>query len=81
MLQLDVAVLQFQNQKLTQKLETQKSEYMALENKFFQLKDGQRSNESMLMVVKKSWEKVAFTPFLLLLLSICLLVQIYNFIT
>ncbi|XP_028798888.1 E3 ubiquitin-protein ligase BRE1-like 1 isoform X2 [Neltuma alba] len=55
---LDIAVLQFQNQKLTQKLETQKLEYTALENKFFQLKDRQHSYDSMLMVVKKSWEQV-----------------------
>ncbi|KAK4270506.1 hypothetical protein QN277_023535 [Acacia crassicarpa] len=55
---LDIAVLQFQNQKLTQKLETQKLEYTALENKFFQLKDGQHPYDSMLTVVKKSWEQV-----------------------
>ncbi|XP_054781371.1 E3 ubiquitin-protein ligase BRE1-like 1 isoform X2 [Prosopis cineraria] len=55
---LDIAVLQFQNQKLTQKLETQKLEYTALENKFSQLKDRQRSYGSILTVVKNSWEQV-----------------------
>ncbi|MCI04102.1 E3 ubiquitin-protein ligase BRE1-like protein, partial [Trifolium medium] len=54
---LDIAVLQYQNQKLTQKLETQKLEYTALENKFSQLKERQQSYDSTLAVVKKSWEQ------------------------
>ncbi|WJX75960.1 ubiquitin-like modifier hub1 [Trifolium repens] len=55
---LDIAVLQYQNQKLTQKLETQKLEYTALENKFSQLKERQQSYDSTLAVVKKSWEQL-----------------------
>lgn len=55
---LDIAVLQYQNQKLTQKLETQKLEYAALENKFSQLKEKQQSYDSTLAVVKKSWEQL-----------------------
>ncbi|KAJ1421260.1 E3 ubiquitin-protein ligase, partial [Sesbania bispinosa] len=55
---LDVAVLQYQNQKLTQKLETQKLEYAALENKFSQLKERQQSYDSTLAVVKDSWEQM-----------------------
>ncbi|XP_027337937.1 E3 ubiquitin-protein ligase BRE1-like 1 isoform X2 [Abrus precatorius] len=53
---LDIVVLQYQNQKLTQKLEAQKLEYAAFENKFSQLKQRQRSYDSTLAVVKNSWE-------------------------
>ncbi|RDX94706.1 E3 ubiquitin-protein ligase BRE1-like 1, partial [Mucuna pruriens] len=55
---LDIVVLQYQNQKLRQKLETQKLEYAALENRFSQLKEGQKSYDSTLAVVKKSWEQL-----------------------
>ncbi|KAK7339260.1 hypothetical protein VNO77_19916 [Canavalia gladiata] len=55
---LDIVVLQYQNQKLTQKLETQKLEYAALENKFSQLKERQKSHDSTLAVVRKSWEQL-----------------------
>ncbi|XP_004492186.1 E3 ubiquitin-protein ligase BRE1-like 1 isoform X2 [Cicer arietinum] len=55
---LDIAVLHYQNQKLTQKLETQKLEYASLENKFSQLKERQQSYGSTLAVVKKSWEQL-----------------------
>lgn len=58
MMQLDITVLQFQNQKLTQKLETQKLERAALENKFSQLAEQQHLYDSTLTVVKKSWEQV-----------------------
>ncbi|KAK8630388.1 hypothetical protein V6N13_079184 [Hibiscus sabdariffa] len=53
---LDTAVLQFQNQKLVQKLEAQKVEYSTLENKFIQLKEKQKPYNSILKVVNKSWE-------------------------
>ncbi|KAK8486823.1 hypothetical protein V6N11_063159 [Hibiscus sabdariffa] len=53
---LDTAVLQFQNQKLLQKLEAQKVEYSALENKFIQLKEKQKRYDSTLKAVNKSWE-------------------------
>ncbi|MED6120827.1 ubiquitin-like modifier hub1, partial [Stylosanthes scabra] len=55
---LDIAVLQFQNQKLMQKLETQKLEHTALENKFSQLKERQQSYGSTLTLVKKNWEQL-----------------------
>ncbi|KAL1309314.1 hypothetical protein AAHE18_17G169300 [Arachis hypogaea] len=47
----------FQNQKLMQKLETQKLEHTALENKFSQMKERQQSYDSALTVVKKNWEQ------------------------
>ncbi|KAG8477332.1 hypothetical protein CXB51_030874 [Gossypium anomalum] len=53
---LDTQVLQFQNQKLLQKLEAQKVEYSAFENKFIQLKNKQKPYDSTLQVVNKSWE-------------------------
>ncbi|XP_025015584.2 E3 ubiquitin-protein ligase BRE1-like 1 isoform X2 [Ricinus communis] len=52
---LDTAVLQFQNQKLVQKLEAQKVEYSALENKYTQLKEKQQPYDSTLKAVNKSW--------------------------
>ncbi|GMJ15263.1 REDUCED DORMANCY 4, histone mono-ubiquitination 1 [Hibiscus trionum] len=55
-MQLDTAVLQFQNQKLVQKLEAQKVEYSTLENKFIQLKEKQKPYDSILKVVNKSME-------------------------
>lgn len=55
---LDAAVLQFQNQKLLQKLETQKVEINALEDRFCELKDKQQSYEKTLFVVNNSWEEL-----------------------
>ncbi|CAN0921819.1 E3 ubiquitin-protein ligase BRE1-like 1 [Linum grandiflorum] len=51
---LDAAVLQFQNQKLLQKLEAQKVEYSILESKYSKLKDRQQPYESTLNAVDKS---------------------------
>ncbi|KAJ4827632.1 hypothetical protein Tsubulata_008249 [Turnera subulata] len=52
---LDTAVLQFQNQKLLQKLEAQKVEYSALESKVSQLKDKLQPYDLTLKTVNKSW--------------------------
>lgn len=58
LLQLDAAVLRFQNQKLLQKLETQKVEINALEDRLCQLRDKQYSYEKTLAVVDNSWKEV-----------------------
>lgn len=55
---LDVAVLQFQNQKLTQQLEAQKVEFFALENKFQQLKEKQMNHNDTLAVVNTYWDRL-----------------------
>ncbi|CAA0842721.1 E3 ubiquitin-protein ligase BRE1-like 1 [Striga hermonthica] len=55
---LDATVLQFQNQKLLQKLETQKGEINALEDKFLLLKDKQKSHAKILSIVNNSWEEL-----------------------
>ncbi|XP_011621166.1 E3 ubiquitin-protein ligase BRE1-like 1 [Amborella trichopoda] len=55
---VDTAVLQYQNQKLFQQLEAQKSEFDALENKFRQLKEQQYDYDSTLKVVNRAWEKL-----------------------
>ncbi|XP_068634247.1 E3 ubiquitin-protein ligase BRE1-like 1 [Aristolochia californica] len=55
---LDTTVLQYQNQKLVQQLETQKVEYFLLEDKFHQLKDKQQAYDETLKVVNKSWKKL-----------------------
>lgn len=62
MMQHDAAVLQFQNQKLVQKLEAQKVEFSTLENKFLQLKEKQKPYDSTLEAVNKSWEAVRSCP-------------------
>lgn len=67
---LDITVLQYRNEKLIQKLETQKVEYLALENKFSQLKEKHQPYDSTLTVVNKSWEKVGLL-FLVVLLLPC----------
>ncbi|CAI0445893.1 unnamed protein product [Linum tenue] len=53
---LDTAVLQFQNQKLLQKLEAQKVEYCTSESKFSQLKEKQQPYDSILKAISKSWK-------------------------
>ncbi|XP_039035874.1 E3 ubiquitin-protein ligase BRE1-like 1 [Hibiscus syriacus] len=55
---LDTAVLQYQNQKLVQKLEAQKVEHSTLENKFIQLNEKQKQYDSILKVVNKSWDSL-----------------------
>ncbi|KAM7276194.1 hypothetical protein ACFE04_018060 [Oxalis oulophora] len=55
---LDAAVLQFQNQKLFQKLETQKLECSALESKVSHLKLSQQPLDSISKLVNNSWEKL-----------------------
>ncbi|PSS24116.1 E3 ubiquitin-protein ligase BRE1-like [Actinidia chinensis var. chinensis] len=56
---LDTAVLLYQNQKLVQKLEAQKVECIALENKFCQLKEKQQHYDETLAVVNEAWEQLA----------------------
>lgn len=55
---LDTVVLKFQNQKLVQKLESQKVECVALENKFSQLREKQLPYNKTLSVVDKSWDEL-----------------------
>ncbi|KAK9911102.1 hypothetical protein M0R45_035025 [Rubus argutus] len=55
---LDIAVLQYQNQKLLQKLETQKVEFSALQNELSQLKKKQVPYDSTVAVVNKSWKEL-----------------------
>lgn len=52
-------MLQFQNLKLVQKLEAQKVECTALENKYSQLRDKQLPYDNTLEVVHKAWEEVS----------------------
>lgn len=58
MIQLDTAVLQFQNLKLSQKLEAQQVECSILEDRLSKIKDKQLPFSSCLKTVHKSWEKV-----------------------
>ncbi|XP_071736096.1 E3 ubiquitin-protein ligase BRE1-like 1 [Rutidosis leptorrhynchoides] len=55
---LDTVVLKFQNQKLVQKLESQKVECVALENKFIQLREKQYPYNTTISVVDKSWDEL-----------------------
>ncbi|KAL9228837.1 hypothetical protein vseg_004374 [Gypsophila vaccaria] len=55
---LDTAVLMFQNQKLSQKLEAQKLEISTLGNKLSQRKEKQYSFDQVLTSVDNCWEKL-----------------------
>ncbi|XP_026662234.2 E3 ubiquitin-protein ligase BRE1-like 1 isoform X2 [Phoenix dactylifera] len=55
---LDVAVLQYKNQKLVEQLASQKVEYLALENKHNQLKEKHKNYRNTLLVVNNSWERL-----------------------
>ncbi|KAL0923755.1 hypothetical protein M5K25_007826 [Dendrobium thyrsiflorum] len=55
---LDVAVLQYQNQKLFQQLEAQKAEYSLCEDKYNKLKKQQETYEGIVAVVNNSWEQL-----------------------
>nr|GEX84593.1 E3 ubiquitin-protein ligase BRE1-like 1 [Tanacetum cinerariifolium] len=55
---LDTVVLKFQNQKLVQKLESQKVECVALDNKFSQLREKHLPYNKTLAVVEKSWDEL-----------------------
>lgn len=58
LLPLDTAVLLHQNQKLSQKLESQKIEIAVLEDKFTELRDKQKPYDNSLAVIQKSWEEL-----------------------
>eukprot|EP01018_Ginkgo_biloba_P001761 Gb_15023 [translate_table: standard] len=55
---VDAAVLQYQNQKLAQQLEAQKSDFHALENKFNQLKSKQAEYDDTLILVNRAWKQL-----------------------
>ncbi|PKU66038.1 E3 ubiquitin-protein ligase BRE1-like 1 [Dendrobium catenatum] len=55
---LDVAVLQYQNQKLFQELEALKVEYILCEDKCNNLKKHQETYERIVAVVNNSWEQL-----------------------
>ncbi|KAG6512377.1 hypothetical protein ZIOFF_030488 [Zingiber officinale] len=55
---LDVAVLKYKNQKLSEQLEAQKFEYLALGNKFHQFKEKQKTHEDTLLLVNNNWERL-----------------------
>jgi E3 ubiquitin-protein ligase BRE1 len=56
---VDPSVLQFQNQKLAQQLDVQRSEISFLEGKFSQLKNKQSSYDDTLMIVNRVWHQVS----------------------
>jgi len=55
---MDSAALQYENQKLFQQLEAQKSEMHALECKFKELRDEQCSYDKTLISLNKMWNQV-----------------------
>ncbi|CAM8950640.1 unnamed protein product [Rhodiola kirilowii] len=55
---LDAVVLNYQNQKLRQKLETQKLEHASLRNKLSSLEERQKPYDGTLSVVNKAWEEL-----------------------
>ncbi|XP_020526142.1 E3 ubiquitin-protein ligase BRE1-like 2 isoform X1 [Amborella trichopoda] len=55
---VDAAVLQYENQKLFQQLDTQKNELHALQGKFNELKDKQISYDETLIAVNRLWNQL-----------------------
>ncbi|GJN03216.1 hypothetical protein PR202_ga20633 [Eleusine coracana subsp. coracana] len=55
---LDFAVLKYKNQKLAEQLEVHKFEFRALESKFNDLKEKQRTHNETLVLVKSSWDRL-----------------------
>jgi predicted nuclease with TOPRIM domain len=55
---MDSTALQYENQKLVQQLEAQKSEMYALERKFKELRDEQCSYDKTLISLNKLWNQV-----------------------
>ncbi|KAG9459862.1 hypothetical protein H6P81_004370 [Aristolochia fimbriata] len=55
---VDAAVLQLQNQKLVQQLDTQKNEIHTMEEKFKELKDKQISYDETLITVNRLWNQL-----------------------
>ncbi|KAL3615914.1 hypothetical protein CASFOL_040208 [Castilleja foliolosa] len=55
---VDTAVLQYQNQKLVQQLETQKQELYDLESKIKELKEKQTSYDEILIKVNQHWNQL-----------------------
>lgn len=56
--QVDAAVLQYQNQKLVQQLDSQKHELQSLEAKIKELQEKQTSYDEMLITVNQLWNLV-----------------------
>lgn len=59
LLQVDAAVLQYQNQKLVQQLDVQKHELHNHEARIKELKDKQASYDEILITVNQLWNQVA----------------------
>lgn len=59
LLQVDAAVLHYQNQKLVQQLDVQKHELHNLEARIRELKDKQSSYDEILITVNQLWNQVA----------------------
>ena len=57
--QLDFAVIKYRNQKLSEQLAVHKFEYHALEGKFDDLKQKQKSHHETQDLVNKSWQHVS----------------------
>ncbi|TVU13814.1 hypothetical protein EJB05_37243 [Eragrostis curvula] len=55
---LDFAVLKYKNQKLAEQLEVHKFEFRALESKFNELREKQRTHNETLVLVKSYWERL-----------------------
>jgi E3 ubiquitin-protein ligase BRE1 len=65
---LEFAVLKYKNQKLSEQLEVHKFEFRALESRFNDLKEKQRTHNETLVLVKSCWERLVAD---LELVSVC----------
>ncbi|XP_052191828.1 E3 ubiquitin-protein ligase BRE1-like 1 isoform X2 [Diospyros lotus] len=56
--EMDIALLQYQNQKLRERVEAQKAERTALENKLSQLMEKQQAYDETLAAVNRAWDEL-----------------------
>ena len=79
LLKMDATALHYENQKLVQQLEAQKSEMHVLEAKFKELRNEQSSYDNTLISLDKMWNQVLSSEshfmvlfwFVMLLTNIC----------
>lgn len=56
--QMDLKVLQFQNKKLTERIEQRKKAEEELHKRIEQLENRQRTDDAVLMIVNRYWNQV-----------------------
>ena len=64
---MDLKVLQFQNKKLTERIEQRKKAEEELHKRIEQLENRQRTDDAVLMIVNRYWNQVLANHFFILI--------------